>query len=648
MQGQPHPAVPDPSKSLPSSGLLSKEGVEAFGRILNNNPASPQIAVSTQDLSWAIKQANEFTQSQLLEHAAGLAQPALKSLHHRPDVQTEYVAPSSDLEQKMAEIWQELLGFDQIGLHDNFFELGGDSVLAIQVIARANKLGLQITPQQIFQNQTIAALAALLRQGTIPESAQDSVTGMVPLTPFQQALFENNGSAAGPHSRALLLESRQLLNGPLLKKAVESLFTHHDALRIRFEQAQGGWQQIDGGFGIDAPFLRVDLSNISDVEKGRGIERVAASLQEGLDLLEAPLLRIALLDLGPLQPGYLLLAAHDLIIDSRSWQILISHLGIVYEQLSRGEVIELPLKTASFKHCAEQLIEHARSELRDDEASYWLDERPLKAARLPVDYLDNSQQQTRHTLSLTLSVEETQALLEDATAAYHVRVGEVLLTALVESLSEWTGSRSLLVDLTADWRQGYLVDVDASQTIGNFNFRFPVSLNLETGLDLGQALKAVKEHLRSMPDQGLSYGLMRYSKADSDMAAKLRAFPAPQISFSYTGEMVKDSTDGLFNTSQKLPNSPHQPLTSGAYLFSIDSLIVEDRLQINWTYGENVYRRSTVEHLLNRYEDSLQSLISHCQSVEAAHYTASDFPLANLDERKLNKLAMLINSIDEA
>jgi hypothetical protein len=73
---------------------------------------------------------------------------------------TEYQAPRSDVERQLADIWAEMLGIDRVGILDNFFELGGDSVLNLQISARANRAGLRVTPKQVFEHQTIAALAA--------------------------------------------------------------------------------------------------------------------------------------------------------------------------------------------------------------------------------------------------------------------------------------------------------------------------------------------------------------------------------------------------------------------------------------------------------------------------------------------------------
>jgi aryl carrier-like protein len=78
---------------------------------------------------------------------------------------TEYEAPRTDVERALAKIWTEMLGIDKVGIHDNFFELGGDSVLNIQITARANQAGVRLTPKQVFERQTIAELAAIAGAG---------------------------------------------------------------------------------------------------------------------------------------------------------------------------------------------------------------------------------------------------------------------------------------------------------------------------------------------------------------------------------------------------------------------------------------------------------------------------------------------------
>ena len=77
----------------------------------------------------------------------------------RPNLQTEFIEARSTNEKILAEIWQDVLRVDQVGIHDNFFELGGDSIRSIQVLARAQEQGVGFSLQRLFRQPTIEALA---------------------------------------------------------------------------------------------------------------------------------------------------------------------------------------------------------------------------------------------------------------------------------------------------------------------------------------------------------------------------------------------------------------------------------------------------------------------------------------------------------
>jgi acyl transferase domain-containing protein len=151
-------------------GILPDEGVEAFRRILLRSTL-PQVIVSTKDLRASIEHVNNFAQTNLTADSEDGR--VARAAHPRPaNLQTPYVEPHDEVEQRLATIWQEMLGIEKVSIHDNFFDLGGDSVKAIQISVKINEAGLQFTPQQLFQNQTIAELAAILD----PSRAHGSIT----------------------------------------------------------------------------------------------------------------------------------------------------------------------------------------------------------------------------------------------------------------------------------------------------------------------------------------------------------------------------------------------------------------------------------------------------------------------------------------
>jgi acyl carrier protein len=156
-----------------SEGILSREGVEALRRLLARGRRLPQVAVSAKGLEALFEQVRALSQSGLTDRPGGQpggAGAASRPSHPRPALSTPYAAPRTDVESRLASIFQGALGIEEVGIHDNFFDLGGDSMVGIQVVARANEMQLQLSPDQLFEHQTIAELAALLPAGAdLPE-----------------------------------------------------------------------------------------------------------------------------------------------------------------------------------------------------------------------------------------------------------------------------------------------------------------------------------------------------------------------------------------------------------------------------------------------------------------------------------------------
>jgi len=177
-RGAPASLASDTAPSAKGKGWIRpEEGVEAFRRALSRGRFS-QIAISPTEVGAAALAARGArVESGEAEGEAAEAGRSAKgtAAFARPSLATAYAAPSSDAERALAEVWQRALGFDRIGVHDNFFDLGGDSVVAIQVIAQATARGLSLTPEQLFEHQTVAALARLLEAAPAAEAPPEPV-----------------------------------------------------------------------------------------------------------------------------------------------------------------------------------------------------------------------------------------------------------------------------------------------------------------------------------------------------------------------------------------------------------------------------------------------------------------------------------------
>ncbi|MDT7718309.1 MAG: hypothetical protein QOH09_4301, partial [Pseudonocardiales bacterium] len=164
----------------------------------------------------------------------------------------DYVAPRTDAEHVLAEIWAETLGVEQVGVEDNFFELGGDSILSIQVVSRARQAGLRLTTQDIFLHHTVEALAATVVMVTSETVAQGPVTGALPLTPIQHWFFESDPLRPEHFNQALEFELAEGIEEGALRSALAAVIEHHDALRMRFERRSSNSETVQW-YQVNAP-----------------------------------------------------------------------------------------------------------------------------------------------------------------------------------------------------------------------------------------------------------------------------------------------------------------------------------------------------------------------------------------------------------
>ncbi|HEY9810223.1 MAG TPA: amino acid adenylation domain-containing protein [Halomicronema sp.] len=542
----------------------------------------------------------------------------------RGQISENFVKPSTPVEQILAEIWAQVLGLEKVGVEDNFFELGGDSILSIQVISKANQAGLKLTPKQLFQHQTIAQLATVADAEQVNKPEPELITGSVPLTPIQHWFFEQNLVDLHHWNQAVLLELRQPLDPVLIEQTLQELLKYHDALRLRFERGKFGWQQEIINPEKNVPFSPVNLSLLPPEEQEMAFQTKAAELQASLNLSEGPLFVAALFDFGEQQLNRLLFVIHHLAVDAVSWRILIEDFQIIYEQISRNKTVSLPPKTTSFKTWSERLQKWVKSEEQQEELNYWLDVSNKQVSRLPVDYQKANLVAFEKTVSVALSAEETKALLQEVPAAYRTQINDVLLTALAQVFGRWTGSNSFLLDLEGHGREDIFEDVNLSRTIGWFTTVFPVVINLEKPADLGTALKSVKEQLRSLPNRGIGFGLLKY--LSGELGKKLDNLLQSEVCFNYLGQF-----DQLLPESSllKLSSEPSGPIRSPQgnrrYLIEINGFIAGGKLQIDWTYSENIHRQETIENLALEFIEALRLIIQYCQSLEAGGFTPSDF-----------------------
>jgi acyl transferase domain-containing protein len=252
-----------------SAGILPREGAEALRRVLARDLAAPQIAATARDLHLLIAQASSVDRSAIL--AAGAA---VTATHARPSLPTPYVVPRNEVERRMAEVWQATLGIEQIGVLDNFFDLGGDSLLGIQLLARASEAGIQLSPDQLFEHQTIGELAKVLAT----DAREEPAAAPPPATSFERELL-----AAHPG----LAERIERLRGQGLRPESAAWLLSWEGREPSPALDPAAW---GGGAGprepvsvrLDTEETRALLVEIPDLQRVRPEEAILAALAKTL------------------------------------------------------------------------------------------------------------------------------------------------------------------------------------------------------------------------------------------------------------------------------------------------------------------------------------------------------------------------------
>ncbi|PSB54682.1 non-ribosomal peptide synthetase, partial [Chamaesiphon polymorphus] len=545
-----------------------------------------------------------------------------------------YVAPQTDVEVTLVQIWQEVLGLNQVGTQDNFFAIGGDSILSLQVVARANQAGIQFTPKQLFAHQSIGELARVA--GTQPRisAEQGIVTGAVPLTPIQKWFFAQQLPAPHHFNQAVLLEVPTDISATWLQQVLTAIVSHHDALRLQFTvSSDRDWHQQNAPLGTEPQLQIVDLSDLTGQQQTDRLTEICSQHQATMDLAAGCLVRSTLFRLCPGQPQRLLIAIHHLAVDGLSWRILLEDLQTAYQQLDRGLDIVFPAKTTAWQEWAQQLT--ATAEDRWGELAYWQAQSPPDRYSLPIDRVGENSLDSVDTVEISLSATATQDLLHRVPAAYRTQINDVLLSTLAQTIAEWTGESRVYLDLEGHGREELGAATDISRTVGWFTTLFPVCLDLPAQRQPSVWLKTIKEQIRSIPDKGIGYGLLRYICQAPSLVNQLTA----PISFNYLGQFDRTlDVEGKFQLASESTGADVSTEGNRHHLLDISGSIVTDRLQLSWSYSSNLHDRSTIEHLAERFINYLEATIEHCLAPTSGGYTPSDFPLAQLSQPELDRL----------
>jgi amino acid adenylation domain-containing protein/non-ribosomal peptide synthase protein (TIGR01720 family) len=543
-------------------------------------------------------------------------------------------APRTAAERLIAGLVAELLHLDRVGVDDRFFDLGGDSISALQLASRAQRAGFALTPRQVFEHRTVAAIAAAAEPlDARPADTDDEAAGPMPPTPAMR-WFLSSGAPVDGFCQNADFRVPGGLSADHLQAAVQAVLDHHDALRMRLTP-DGQCEVLPVGAVPAAGVIR----RVSGTATGTAVGDALEAARRELVPADAAMLRVV-----HCEPDRVFVLGHHLAVDAVSMRLLVLDLEGAGTAAAAGRpaASALPPNGTSLRSWARILADEAVRPDRESEIEQWFhqvdgDDPPLGTRTLDPA-LDTHA--TAGRVSVDIPPERAQALLVGLPAMFRCSPQDVLLTALALAVARWrhlpggagVPESAVLVDNEGHGREPVRPDVDLARTVGWLTSMYPVRLDpgpvdwadVRAGAaSLGAAVKRVKEQLRSLPGNGLGYGLLRYlnPRTGPILAGAGRA----QIGFNYLGRVPVHGGTAAPAVRDADPDAPlyHLVEITALALDGVDG----PRLGAVLSWAAGAVDGDSVRRLADLWTQALEGLAAYAATSGGGH-TPSDFPLA--------------------
>ncbi|MET0396778.1 MAG: amino acid adenylation domain-containing protein, partial [Longimicrobiaceae bacterium] len=529
----------------------------------------------------------------------------LAGLLARPETGTRYVAPAGEVEERLAALWRDLLGYESVGTHDDFFSLGGHSLTATTLVARIqSELQADIALDTVFESPTISGLAARvteLRAGDVRVAPIRPLprNGPLPLSFAQQRLWVVDRLDPGnpAYNMPYVLRLRGEPDVPALRGSLHALARRHESLRTTFVEQEGEPMQV-----VHAPapvaLPTVDLSGLRDPSREAN-RLVGEEALRPFDLVRGPLLRVTLLRLAP-DDHVTCYTMHHIVSDGWSKGVLVREVSVIYGALARGEapvLPELPVQYADYAVWQREWLSGAELEAQ---LSWWR-ERLAGAPPLleiPTDHpraIGQSVRARMHALSIP---EATSHGLQALSRREGTTLFMTLLAAWEVLLGRWSGQEDLVVGGPISGRTRW----ETEGLIGFFVNMLPHRADLRGDPTWSELLARVREASRG----AYAHQELPFERLVEDVVTERSLTHNPLFQVAFTLER----SDGKSVLS--LGDLEVEPFggEESASKFDLDVAFVElgERVVGALTYRTGLFETATVVRMAGHLEALLEAM----------------------------------------
>ncbi len=453
---------------------------------------------------------------------------------------TNRADPRTHMQATLQRIWTECLGRESVSPGDNFYELGGDSLLAIGVAMRANQEGLDLTPQDLYDNHSLGALADTL----VDRHASGGLTCAAPAhlglgLPPNICRFLDTGLAERGRWRVpLVLQLDSRVGTADVTAVVAAVISHHDALRMRVVERCGMWEQQIAEPGEFTDLVECALPSAAtpdSVDERVALAALVTQTIHDQDLHSWPLTATHVTDATGV-PRFLLLTVHQLVDDTTSREVLVIDLLTAFAQRLAGQDIALEPVITSWRDWSQRCAALAAHPAVLDRRGYWLDAVAKASLRVAESNFSGQPPGADDLVRLPSSLTSEQtSMIDNARRRLQVGIDEILLCGLARTVAAVAGEGVVAVDLAGAGRSLLKPELDVRRTVGWFSTIYPIALPCidAPAASAGRLLDEIRKTLTALPHDGFGYGLLRYLHAPT--AGLLGATAAPDIHFVNLG-----------------------------------------------------------------------------------------------------------------
>ncbi|MFI1016193.1 amino acid adenylation domain-containing protein [Streptomyces sp. NPDC020965] len=513
-------------------------------------------------------------------------------------------APGDAREEALCGIFAEVLGLASVGVEDDFFALGGDSIVSIQLVARARKDKLVLTPRDVFEHRTPARLAVAAGRAeavaatprvsgplvTLDESQRAALERVfpaadevLPLSPLQEGLYFHavyDDRALDVYLMQNFLELLHAVDAPALRSSFDALLRRHPNLRSAFwhDGLDGPVQVVPAAWEL--PWRELDLTGLDRAAQDDALREFSlADAATRFDLSAPPLMRVTLIKFAA-ERWMLCVTQHHILTDGWSESLFFEELFALYGR--GGEAGGMPPVTPYREY-----LRWLAGTDTDASAVAWRDHLSgLDQATLVAPADPTRQPVTAEVVEIELT-EELSDRLRTFARGSGVTLNTALSTAWALALAGLTGRDDVVFGATVSGRPAEIAGVD--QMIGMFMNTLPFRVTLRAGEPLRDLLVRVqREHAALLPHHYVGLGRVQQLSGVGQLFDTLYVFRNTPLDDAAREEAVDRHQIGWTHSV----DGTHYPLTL--------AVTPERALELSLAYRPDLYDRATAERLADR------------------------------------------------